>query len=116
MSETHLLMGFAELTGQDFAPVAYVEEKTEAFTGLSLVVGNMGKGTWWHGQGQIMSLAPYLELVKILPQIAHPTLSFLSLPQLCKMYFTYTVSPCLSQLSGSQQLLILSKCSITARI
>lgn len=116
MAETHLLMRFSGLTGHDFAPVCLPVGETEAFTGLSLAVGNMRKGTWWHGQGQIMSLAPYLELVKILPQMTHPALSFLSLPQLCKMYFTYTVSPCLSQLSGSQQLLILSKYSITARI
>lgn len=58
----------------------------------------------------------YLELVKILPQITHPALSFLSLLRPCKMYFTYTVSPCLSQLSASQQLLILPKYSITAWI
>lgn len=115
-AETHLLMRFSGLTGHYFAPVCLPVGETEAFTGLSLAVGNMRKGTWWHGQGQIMSLAPYLELVKILPQMTHPALSFLSLPQLCKMYFTYTVSPCLSQLSGSQQLLILSKYSITARV
>lgn len=56
-----------------------------------------------------MSTASYLELLKVLHQITHPVLSFLLWSQLCKMNFTYTVSPCLEHLPVSQLLPILSK-------